>query len=213
MDITVVGTGNMGRAITTRLVTAGHNVTLHGKTREEAETLARELVKQGIDGDALTVGASGDAIPGEVVVLAVWYDDIPQVVTAYGDQLAGKVVVDITNPVDRATSEPLTLPAGSAAQEIAGLLPESRVVKAFNTTFAGTLTAGQVSGETLDVFVAADDDDAKWTVTQLIEDAGLRAIDVGPLRRAHQVEGLQYLHVVIQDALGTGNASTIKVLP
>jgi NADPH-dependent F420 reductase len=213
MDITVVGTGNMARAIATRFVTADHNVTLHGKTREEAETLARELIKQGLDGDALAVGASGDAIPGEVVVLAVWYDDVADVIKAYGDNLAGKVVVDITNPVDRATSEPLRLSAGSAAQEIARLLPESKVVKAFNTTFAGTLAAGQVSGETLDVFVAADDDDAKWTVTQLIEDAGLRAIDVGPLRRAHEVEGLQCLHVAIQNTLGTDHASTIKVLP
>ncbi len=211
MDITVVGTGNMARAVATRFVTAGHKVTLHGRTREEAEALAKELRRQGLDD--VVAGASGDSIPGEVVVFAIWYDDLDEVLKAYGDELAGRIVIDVTNPIDRSTFEPLSLPAGSAAEEIARRLPEAIVVKAFNTTFAGTLVYGEVAGETLDVFVAGDDGDAKWTVTQLIEDTGLRAIDAGPLRRAHQLEGLGYLHTAIQTPLGTNYGSTIKVLP
>ena len=79
----------------------------------------------------------------------------------YGDQLDGKVVVDITNPVDPETFQPLDVAAGSVAQEIAQKVPGAKVAKAFNTTFAGTLVEGQVGGQPLDVFVASDDEDAK----------------------------------------------------
>jgi predicted dinucleotide-binding enzyme len=130
----------------------------------------------------------------------------------YADQLAGKVVVDITNPVDPQSFQPLDLEAGSAAQEIARKAPGARVVKAFNTTFAGTLVEGRVGGEPLDVFIASDDEDAKNVVRRLAEDAGLRAVDAGPLAHARQLEAMGYLHMVIQDGLGTGYGSTIKVL-
>lgn len=213
MDVTVVGTGSMARAIAARVLAGNHSVTLHGRTREKAETLDEELVKLGLENRSVSVGVVGGEIGGEVVVLAVWYDDVGDVLTAYGDRLAGRILVDITNPIDRGTFEPLGLAAGSAAQEIAAAAPPGvRVVKAFNTTFAGTLMEGEVADETLDVFVAADDDDAKWTVTQLVEDAGLRAIDVGPLRRAQQLEALGYLHMAIQGELGTEFASTLKIL-
>jgi predicted dinucleotide-binding enzyme len=85
-------------------------------------------------------------------------------------------------------------------------------VKAFNTTFAPTLEAGEVAGQSLDVFIAGDDAEAKAQVSELIESAGLRPIDVGPLRRARQLEALGYLHMALQEGLGTGYSSTVKVL-
>ena len=206
MDITIIGTGNMAGAIATRALAGGHSVTLLGTETAKAEALASEL-----SGDVRT-GAVGDALAGTVVVLAVWYQALDDVLGRYADQLAGKVVVDITNPVDPQTFQPLTLPAGSAAQEIAEKAPDAKVVKAFNTTFAGSLVAGQVAGQPLDVFVASDDDDAKQLVTRLAEDGGLRAVDAGPLAHAHQLEGLGYLHMAIQEGLGAGYGSTIKVL-
>jgi 8-hydroxy-5-deazaflavin:NADPH oxidoreductase len=130
----------------------------------------------------------------------------------YGDQLAGKVVVDITNPVDPQSFQPLTIEAGSAAQHIAQKASGAKLVKAFNTTFAGTLVAGKVADQPLDVLLASDDDEAKNAVRQLVEDAGLRAVDAGPLAHARQLEGLGYLHMAIQDSLGTGYGSTIKIL-
>jgi predicted dinucleotide-binding enzyme len=206
MDITIIGTGNMARGIATRALAGGHSVTLLGTQTAKSEALAAEL-----SGDVRT-GAVGDALAGTVVVPAVWYQALDDVLGRYGDQLAGKVVVDITNPVDPETFQPLTVPAGSAAQEIAEKAPDAKVVKAFNTTFAGSLVAGEVDGQPLDVFVASDDDEAKQLVTQLAEDGGLRAVDAGPLAHAHQLEGLGYLHMAIQDGLGTGYGSTIKVL-
>jgi predicted dinucleotide-binding enzyme len=86
------------------------------------------------------------------------------------------------------------------------------VVKAFNTTFAGTLLAGHVAGHRLDVFVAADDPGAARTVSTLVERAGLRPIPVGPLRRARELEAMGFLNMIVQEPLGTKNASALKIL-
>jgi NADPH-dependent F420 reductase len=206
MEITIIGTGNMARGIATRALTGGHTVTLLGTATEKAQALASEL-----SGD-VRAGAIGDELQGDAVVLAVWYQALDDVLTRYGDQLNGKVVIDITNPVDPESFQPLTIEAGSAAQEIAQKAPGAKVVKAFNTTFAGTLVEGQVGGQPLDVFVASDDEDAKGVLRQLAQDGGLRAVDAGPLAHAHQLEGLGYLHMAIQGGLGTAYGSSVKVL-
>jgi predicted dinucleotide-binding enzyme len=91
-------------------------------------------------------------------------------------------------------------------------VPGATVVKAFNTNFAGTLSEGQVGGQVLDVFLASDDEGAKAVVIELVRDGGLRPVDAGPLARAHELEALGFLHMVLQEPLGTGFASTIKVL-
>ena len=206
MDITIIGTGNMARGIAARALEGGHGVTLLGTEQAKAQALASEL-----PGD-VGAGQVGDALAGDVVVLAVWYQAVPDVLARYGDQLDGKVVVDITNPVDPETYAPLTVEAGSVAQEIAAAVPGARVVKAFNTTFAGTLAEGQVAGTPLDVFLASDDEGAKATVSQLATDGGLRAIDVGPLALAHQLEGVGYVNMAIQPGLGTNYGSALKVV-
>jgi 8-hydroxy-5-deazaflavin:NADPH oxidoreductase len=206
MDVTIIGTGNMGKALAARTLAGGHKVTLLGTAPEKAEGVAQEL-----SGD-IGAGTVGDPIAGDVVVLAIWYPAVSDVLARYGDQLAGKVVVDITNPIDPEAFEPLELEAGSVAAEIAEKVPGARVVKAFNTTFAGTLTEGQVGGQALDVFLASDDEGAKGVVSELVRDGGLRPVDAGPLARAHELEALGFLHMVLQESLGTGFASTIKVL-
>jgi predicted dinucleotide-binding enzyme len=206
MDITIIGTGNMARGIATRALEGGHGVTLLGTAKAKAEALAQEL-----PGEA-RAGEVGDPLSGNVVVLAVWYQAVPDVLARYGDQLDGKVVVDITNPVDPETYAPLTVEAGSVAQEIARTVPGAKVVKAFNTTFAGTLVDGEVAGAPLDVFIASDDDEAKRVVAQIVSDGGQRAVDVGPLALAHQLEGAGYLNMAVQPALGTNYASALKVV-
>jgi NADPH-dependent F420 reductase len=206
MDITIIGTGNMARGIATRALAGGNGVTLLGTDTAKAQDLAAELP------GVVRAGQVGDALDGDVVVLAVWYQAVSDVLGRYGDQLDGKVVVDITNPVDTSTYEPLTIAAGSVAQEIAATVPGAKVVKAFNTTFAGTLVEGEVAGQQLDVFIASDDDGAKSAVTQLAADGGLRPIDAGPLALAHQLEALGYLNMAIQPSLGTNYGSAIKIL-
>jgi predicted dinucleotide-binding enzyme len=206
MDVTIIGTGNMARGIATRALAGGHSVTLLGTESAKAQALADEL-----SGD-VRAGEVGDSLTGSVVILAVWYATVDDVLGRYRDQLDGKVVVDITNPIDVDAFEPLKLDAGSAAQEIAAKAPGARIVKAFNTTFAGTLGEGRVAGQPLDVFIASDHEDAKQIVSRIVTDAGLRPVDAGPLARAHELEALGYLHMVLQQPLGTGFSSTVKVL-
>ena len=206
MQITIIGTGNMARGIATRALAGGNAVTLLGTSADKAQALAGEL-----SGD-VRAGAIGDPISGDVVVLAVWYQVLDDVLGRYAGQLDGKVVVDITNPVDPETYQPLDLAAGSVAQEIAQKVPGAKVAKAFNTTFAGTLVEGQVGGQPLDVFVASDDEDAKGVVRRLAEDSGMRLVDAGPLAVARQLEGAGYLHMAIQGDLGTSYGSALKVV-
>ena len=119
---------------------------------------------------------------------------------AYGDALSGKVLIDITNPVDFTTFDSLVVaPGTSAAEEIAALAaPGAVVVKAFNTAFAGTLVAGSVADAPLDIFIAGDDAEAKAAVASFVADAGLRPIDVGPLRRSRELEGFQFVIMTLQ---------------
>jgi hypothetical protein len=208
MDVTIIGTGNMARGIGRRLVAGGHRVTVLGKELGEAEAVVNEL---GGDG-AAQAGRSGEEIADDVVVLAVYYPDAKAAVETYGDGLSGKVLIDITNPVNETIDGLVTPPDSSAAQELAARAPGARVVKAFNTTFAGTLIESEVAGQPLDVFLAGDDEEAKATVSQLVEDGGLRPIDAGPLRRARELEATGLLHMSVQNTLGTGFASALKIL-
>ena len=154
MDVTIIGTGNMARGIGTRLVAGGHRVTVLGKEPGDAEAVVKEL---GGDG-AAQAGRSAEPIADDVVVLAVYYPDAKGAVEGYGGGLSGKVLIDITNPVNETMDGLVTPPDGSAAQELAASAPGARVVKAFNTTFAGTLIDGQVAGQPLDGFLAGDDE-------------------------------------------------------
>jgi predicted dinucleotide-binding enzyme len=155
---------------------------------------------------------SGDALAGDVVILAVYYPDARTAVEDYGEQLDGKVVVDITNPVNETYDALVVPPDSSATAELAQLAPDgAKLVKAFNTTFANTLGAGEVAGQALDVFLAGDDD-AKAKVAQLAEDGGLNPVDAGGLERARELEAAGLLHMSVQGTLGTGFGSALKVI-
>lgn len=122
-------------------------------------------------------------------------------------------MVDIANPLNSTYDRLVTAPDSSSVEDVAKAAgPTTKVVKAFNTTFATTLRDGQVAGQPLDVFIAGDDEEAKNKVAQFIKDVGLRPVDAGPLNRARQIEGLGFLHIVTQGDLGTNYASAMKVL-
>ena len=175
--VSVLGTGNMGQAIA-GLVTRG--------------------------GNSLEVIAETDThkpVTGDIVVLAVPYAALADIVATRGDQLAGKIVVDITNPVNFETFDSLVVPPdGSAAAELAALLPTSTVLKAFNTTFAGTLASGTVGDLTTTVQIAGDDADAKALLAGVITAAGLKAIDAGSLKRARELEAFGFLQITLAAA-------------
>jgi predicted dinucleotide-binding enzyme len=206
MNVTIIGAGNMSRGIGTRLVAGGHAVALFDIDRAKAEALAKDL------GAGVAVVDEAAAFGAPVVVLALPYEAARAFAAANAARLAGKVVIDITNPLNATYDGLVTAPGRSAAEEIAAVLPKSRVVKAFNTTFAGTLVQGGVKGNPLDVFVAGDDRDAKATVIKLVEDGKLRGIDAGKLDRARQLEALGLLGITLQGPLGTGFMSAWKLV-
>ena len=175
--VSIIGTGNMGSAI------------------------AGVVTRGGGTAELLGHGDNAQPVTGDIVVLAVPYPAVADVLAQRGEQLAGKVVVDITNPLDFATFDSLVVPAGSSATaEIAGALPQSRVVKAFNTTFAATLASGTVGDRPTTVLLAGDDADAKSQVADLVTAAGLDAIDVGALRRARELEAFGFLQITLAAA-------------
>ena len=213
MNVTIIGAGNMGRGIGTRAAAGGHSVTFVDANPEAAEQAAAAVGKAAKNGAMVSTSRVGDVELGDIVVLAVWYGTNMEIAKQLGNKLAGKVVVDIANPLNSTYDGLATAPGSSSAEDLARVVaPGARVVKAFNTTYAGTLVAGQVDGRPLDVFIAGDEAQAKTKVAQLVRDGGMRPIDTGPLSRARQIEGMQLLHIVTQGTLGTNWGSTIKIL-
>ena len=206
MKVTIIGAGNMGRGIGTRAVAGGHDVQIVDRDPEDAKALAQEL------GGSAKGSGPDDPIEGDVVVFAIYYPQ-EEALSQYADQLEGKVVVDISVPVNTETWDELATPPGtSSAEAMAARLSDSRIVKAFNTTFAATLVKGEVGGQQLDVLIAGDDEPAKRQVRELAESGGLNVIDVGPLRRAQQLEQAGFLHIKVQEPLGSGFGSALKVV-
>ena len=170
--LSILGTGNMGQAIASVAAKGGHSV--------------QQLGENDVD----------TAVSGDIVVLAVPYPAVSAVIAERGESLAGKIVVDITNPLNFETFDSLVVPAdGSAAAEIAAALPRSRVVKAFNTTFGATLASGTVGDVPTTVLIAGDDADAKSQLAGIVTAGGLRAVDAGSLRRAREMEALGFLQI------------------
>jgi 8-hydroxy-5-deazaflavin:NADPH oxidoreductase len=171
-DVTIFGKGNMGTAIADVLTEGGATV------------------------DHIRSADPPGPIKGDIVILAVPHPALKDIVEEYADELAGKIVVDITNPVDIETFDSLVVPAhSSAAAELADELPSSRVLKAFNTNFASTLSARNVGPNTTMVLVAGDDADAKATFISAVKAGGLDAIDAGPLSRARELEAMGFLQL------------------
>jgi predicted dinucleotide-binding enzyme len=181
--ISIIGSGGMAAAIGSLAAKAGHTVEVTSRDIAKARALAEQL------GAGATTGTFGAAPAGDTVILAVPYAAVLDVVRQYGQALAGKLLVDITNPVGADLTSFVT-PGGSfGAWEIAKAAPaDAHVVKAFNTQFSHVLAAGPTEGRSLDVFLAGDDPHAKASVSAFIESLGLRPLDVGSLPMAKTLE-------------------------
>jgi 8-hydroxy-5-deazaflavin:NADPH oxidoreductase len=182
--ISIIGSGHMAAAIGGLAVKAGHTVEVMNRDATKARALAEQF------GGGATTGTFGAAPAGDIVILAVPYAAVLDVVKQYGNNLAGKLLVDITNPVNSRLTGFVTPENSFGAHEIANAAPaDADVVKAFNTQFSGALSAGSVEGRPpLDVFLAGDDAQAKVRVSTFIESLGLRPIEVGPLPMARTLE-------------------------
>lgn len=188
-SISIIGLGNMARALADRAVAGGHAVEIIGRDQVKAKELAVAL-------GGATVGEAGTAPAGDIVIVAVPYAGAATVVSEYGDALDGKVIIDITNPIAPDAKGFVTPEGSSGAQEIAKAAPAgAHVVKAFNTVFSHVLAADPAAGRPLDVFIAGDDVQAKAHVSAFIESLGLRPLDTGQLPMARALENVALLQL------------------
>lgn len=204
MKIAVIGTGNVGSALGSSFSRAGHHVTFAARDTEKARNVATDA---GAGAATATEAAAG----ADVVVLAVPYAAVGAVAAEIVPVIAGKVVVDATNPLKPDYSGLATAGGPSAAERLAGLLPGARVVKAFNTLFATNQANPSGQGTTLDALFATDDDAAAAAVAALASSIGFRPVRVGPLAAAQELEGLAWLNIRLQ-MLNNGAWNTAYVL-
>lgn len=181
--ITLIGSGGMAKAIGHLAGNAGHAVEVMSRDPDNARALAEQL------GAGATAGTFGAIPAGDIVILALPYSAVLGVLKRYGQALAGKLLVDITNPVGADFTSFVTPDESFGAKEIVNAAPaDAQVIKAFNTLFSHVLSAGSIDGHTLDVFIAGDDSHAKERVSTFIESLGLRPWDTGSLLMARTLE-------------------------
>ncbi len=206
MNIAIIGAGNVGKALAGAATRAGHSVTLSSASGESA----REAAQQS---GAAAASSNHEAVQGaELVILAVPYTAMEQVLGEIGPALSGKVLVDATNPL-KADYSGLATQERSGAEEIQGKVPSARVVKAFNTALAARQADPRVAGGLrIDGYVAADDEDARQVVLGLVKTIGLNPIDVGGLAMARYLEGMAWLNIATQMKQGWSWQASWKLI-
>ncbi len=191
MQIAIIGSGNVGKALAGSFTRAGHGVTLTAAHPDNAKAAAEQTGANAAESNQAAVQGA------EVVVLAVPYPAVDAVVADAGDALAGKVLVDATNRVNPADPGSV-LDGTSGAEQLQSRLPAAQVVKAFNTAFASRQADPVVDGIAVDGYLAGDDEGARQTVAELLHSVGFRPVDAGPLVMARVLEGMALLNITLQ---------------
>lgn len=197
MNIGILGTGGVAQTLGTKLVSLGHAVKLGSRTagNEKAAAWAAQT------GAAASHGTFAEAAQfGELVILATLGTGTVEAVERAGpDRLAGKPVIDVTNPLDMSQGMPPTLFVGhtdSLAEMVQRAAPQARVVKALNIVSAAQMVDPASAGGAPDMFIAGNDDAAKRQVTDLLQSFGWQHItDFGGLEAARFIEPLVLLWV------------------
>jgi 8-hydroxy-5-deazaflavin:NADPH oxidoreductase len=189
MKISIIGSGKVGSALQKLFQAAGHSVIVGSRS------LATE---------SEIVGIIEAASRAEIIVLAVPFHSLTEVLEPIGQMLRGKIVIDPTNPLNADWSPLLLGQENSAGEETERLLPGARIVKAFNTVFADVMIKERIlrNGQPVTAFVASNDEDAADIVAALANSVGFSAVKVGPLSASRYLEALAHLNIAI--ALGQG---------
>jgi len=198
MKVAIIGTGNMASGLANALAGAQHEVAIGSRDPGKAAALA-EKIGRGVQGGGIAAAAK----LAEIVILAIPFDGAANALKETGD-LAGKILVDISNPI---TADFKSLVIGhttSAAEEIQTLAPKATVVKAFNTIFAQLMPTEARQGKSLQVFVASDDDTAKTLVSALAKSIAFDAVDAGPLSNSRFIEPIGEMNIHFGYFLGKG---------
>ena len=209
MKLAVIGSGNVGKSIGAWASEVGYEVIFSSKNKQHAREAAR------ITGKNSRAESVHDAVErADMVLLAVPYGAVKEILSDLGSLLNGKVLIDVTNALSSDYSS-LTLGfSTSAAEEIQKLVPGAKVVKAFNTVFAQVYAAQNpnIKGNKITVFFAADDKEAKNKVADLIIKMGFDAVDAGPLKAARNLEPMALLNISLGYGLGHGTSIGFSLL-
>ncbi len=206
MNVAIIGTGNVGSALGRSLTRVGHDVTFFSRDEEKAAKTATAA-------GATSAGSLVEAVENaDVVILAVPYSSVAQVATEIAPLVKGKVVIDTTNPLKPDMTGVATTSGESAAEEIAHVLTDAHVAKAFNTVFAGVQADPSAGNVTPDALFATDDEGARAIVAQLAESIGFRAVCVGPLSAARELEAMAFLNIRMQVINGGSWNTAIKLV-
>ena len=190
MKFAIIGSGNVGTSVARGVTDAGHEAVVADLSEDGLAAVAEKAPVQ-------TTTSNREAVAdADAVVLAVPFDAVQDIAADLRDDLAGKIVIDVTNPLAPDLSG-LATNGLSAAELVQQAAPDARVVKAFNTVLAANQADPSVDGTQLDGFVACDDDEAKQAVLGVLEQIGFRPIDVGPLSAARYLEGMAFLNIAL----------------
>ena len=186
--------GSMGSAITKSIAKGPYRLLLMSNDAGKLQELQSDIVKEFPDAEAEVIQTLIDARwKADIFILAVPYAAEAEIVPEIKDLAEGKIVISITNPINKDLSGLVTQPGTSAAEELQKLLPQSKVVKAFNTTFAADFTHPVIDGKQVDSFIAGDDEQSVKTVSEMIKTAGFNPIIAGGLSVSRTLENMQLL--------------------
>ena len=193
--IAVIGaSGNMGSAISNALAKSNHRLLLFSDEQEKVKNLANEINSKNGSADAEALECPADASwEADIIILAVPYGAEKEIAGKIREVANQKIVISIANPLNESLNGLTTAPDTSAAEELQKLLPNSKVIKAFNTTFAADFTTPVIAGKQADSFIAGNDEDALKTVSDLVRTAGFNPVIAGNLSLSRTLENMQLL--------------------
>ena len=193
--IAIIGaSGNMGSAIAKSLANSPYRLLLFGKEEAKLKSLLHEIKNTNKLADAEIIACAADASwEADIIIAAVPFAAEKELAEKIKQVATGKIVISISNPLNETYTGMVTDSNTSSAEELQKLLPHSKVIKAFNTTFAGDFSQPIIDGKTIDAFIAGNDDEALETVSNVVRSAGFNPIKAGKLSISRTLENMQSL--------------------
>jgi len=212
--IAIIGaTGNMGSALAKTLSRGNNRLLLFANNQEKVKALVNDIKssnkKADVEGIECPTNASWEA---DIIVMAVPYTAEKEIATRIKEVANQKVVISISNPLNENYDALVTPPDTSAAEELQKLMPNSKVVKAFNTVFASVFTTPEIDGKQVDVLIAGNDGNAMVTVSELVQTAGFNPLVTGELLVSRTLENMALLLIQLTVKNNWSGQSGWKVL-
>ena len=184
----------MGAAISKSVAKGNYRLLLRANDPDKLQTVIDEIKKSNTSADVEAIGCPVDACwEADIIIAAVPFQAEREVAEKIREVANQKIVISLSNPLNETYNGLVTVPGTSAAEELQKLLPHSKVVKAFNTTFAADFAAPVIDGKQVDAFIAGNDADALQTVSELVQTAGFNPIIAGDLSVSRTLEAMQLL--------------------